>query len=232
MSPSRSNTDYQALLSALLLRIRDKEGAIRVQAVLALSKLQNPDELVHLPEIGEDGVPTAEGDLSFDDLILAGADSDMENPTKVLIDIMRHDPSAYVLAVLLPVLTAADSWSIARDSEVRRAALFQLQLVPQTLPYVLSRARDADPINRRLLYASCLAELPNMGVLTPSQRVLIVKYGCADREESVKKAATALLGKWAALGSGREGGEQIDGQEAVHEVSLHARLGFSLLSDR
>ena len=65
-----------------------------------------------------------------------------------------------------------------------------------------------------------------MGVLTPSQRVLIVKYGCADREESVKKAATALLGKWAALGSGREGGEQIDGQEAVHEVGLHTRLGF------
>ena len=93
-----SNTDYQSLLSALLLRVRDKEGAIRVQAVLALSKLQNPDELVHLPEIGEDGVPTAEGDLSFDDLVLAGADSEMENPTKVLIDIMRHDPSAYVPA--------------------------------------------------------------------------------------------------------------------------------------
>lgn len=82
-------------------------------------------------------------------------------------------------------------------SEARRVALLQTTLHPNTLPAVLSRARDIDPINRKLLYSTCLAELPSMLVLSLEQRAFIVRHGCKDREDAVRKAARALIAKWA-----------------------------------
>lgn len=72
-----------------------------------------------------------------------------------------------------------------------------LDLHPTTLPYIISRTRDADPINRRVIYAQALNELPSMAVLSPGQRNVITKNGLRDREDSVKKAAAKLIGKWA-----------------------------------
>lgn len=83
------------------------------------------------------------------------------------------------------------------SSEVRRAAMCNLDLHPTTLPYILSRSRDIDPINRKVIYAQSLAELPNMAVLSPEQRNIVIKNGLRDREESVKKTAAKLIGKWA-----------------------------------
>lgn len=83
------------------------------------------------------------------------------------------------------------------NSEVRRAAMCNLDLHPTTLPYILSRSRDVDPINRRVIYAQSLAELPNMAVLSPEQRNIIAKSGLRDREDSVRKSAAKLIGKWA-----------------------------------
>lgn len=75
--------------------------------------------------------------------------------------------------------------------------MFNLDLHPTTLPYILSRSRDIDPINRRVIYVQSLAELPSMAVLSPEQRNIIIKSGLRDREDSVKKTAAKLIGKWA-----------------------------------
>lgn len=75
--------------------------------------------------------------------------------------------------------------------------MFNLDLHPTTLPYILSRSRDVDPINRRVIYAQSLAELPSMAVLSPDQRNTIIKCGLRDREDSVRKTAAKLIGKWA-----------------------------------
>lgn len=83
------------------------------------------------------------------------------------------------------------------NSEVRRAALYQLDVHPTSLPYILSRTRDVDPIIRRFIYSHALAELPSMNILTREQRNTIVKSGLRDREDSVKKAAAKLIGTWA-----------------------------------
>lgn len=70
--PSSSDETYQALKTALLDRVRDKESTVRMQAVVALSKLQEADE----PDEDDD-------------------DEDPEqNVTQVLMDVLMHDPAA------------------------------------------------------------------------------------------------------------------------------------------
>jgi condensin complex subunit 3 len=61
---------YQKLKKSLFERVRDKEYSVRIQAVTALSRLQNADD-------EEDEV-------------------DGRTVSEKLIDIMQHDPSAYV----------------------------------------------------------------------------------------------------------------------------------------
>lgn len=62
---------YQNLRRSLLERVHDKESAVRVQAIVALAKLQGGD----------------------DDEEEEGGDGE-DNVTAVLLDILRHDPSA------------------------------------------------------------------------------------------------------------------------------------------
>jgi len=148
---------YELLRSCLLERIRDKEPSVRVQAVIALSKLQNS--------------ATIESDL---DLEASEDDEEEVSPTKALLRIMTHDASA----------------------EVRRAALFQLDLEPALLPSILSRTRDVDINNRRLAFQASLIDLPYAS-LSNEQKLQIIKSGLKDREAAVKKSATKLVGKWA-----------------------------------
>lgn len=70
-----SDDTYQHLKIALLDRVRDKESTVRMQAVVALAKLQEAD----LPDSDQDS----------DD------EEDPEsNVTQVLIDVLTHDPAA------------------------------------------------------------------------------------------------------------------------------------------
>ncbi|KAJ1955761.1 chromosome condensation complex Condensin, subunit G, partial [Dispira parvispora] len=66
---------YQELKERLFERIHDKEPAIRVQAVIALCRLQN----------GEEETPSGE----------------LDNVTKTLLNILRYDPSAEVRRAVL-----------------------------------------------------------------------------------------------------------------------------------
>lgn len=88
------------------------------------------------------------------------------------------------------------------NSEVRRAALYNLPRTAATLPYILSRTRDVDPILRRTVYHGSLASLPDPRVLTIAQREEVVRNGLGDREASVRKAAAGMLGGWVDLDDG------------------------------
>ena len=106
MRYSPSDELYQTLSGFLLERITDRESAVRVQAAVALARLQGDDE--------ED-----------------------TSTTRLLLHLLRHDPSA----------------------EVRRAALFNLTASPATLPYILERLQDVDATNRRCVYLGSLKML-------------------------------------------------------------------------
>lgn len=69
-----SDNTYQHLKAALLERVRDKESTVRMQAVVALSKLQEADE----PDDDDD----------------EEEDNPEHNVTQVLMDVLMHDPAA------------------------------------------------------------------------------------------------------------------------------------------
>ncbi|PWN53081.1 ARM repeat-containing protein [Violaceomyces palustris] len=155
---------FQSLKTFLLARAKDKESAVRVQAIIALAKLQASED--------EDAEKDEDGD-----------EDDVE---KVLINTLRFDPSA----------------------EVRRAALFNLTPTRSTLPFIVERLRDVDPINRRCVYLGSLTLLlqssaklaPTAGSskfgldrLTTEE---VVRIGLGEREASVKRAARKLVGTW------------------------------------
>ena len=86
-----SDGDYQAMREALLIRANDKEASIRVQAAVALCKLQDKDELDNR-EIFAERI----------EAMLAGEDDDDDTgrtPVEKLVDLMCCDPSAWVLTL-------------------------------------------------------------------------------------------------------------------------------------
>lgn len=87
------------------------------------------------------------------------------------------------------------------NREVRRAALFNLTPSPITLPALLMRTLDIDPINRRATFAHVLNDIPIQG-LSQSQREIAIARGLRDRIEGVKKAASRLVVKWAESSGG------------------------------
>ena len=77
---------YAKLRSALMERVRDKEPIVRVQAVIALSKLCNSED----PVEDEDGQPSG---------------------AEVLEDILAHDPSAYARVICFSSFDADDVYT-------------------------------------------------------------------------------------------------------------------------
>ncbi|KAI3616327.1 condensin subunit cnd3 [Moniliophthora roreri] len=81
--------------------------------------------------------------------------------------------------------------------EVRRAALLNIPLTPQTLPVIMTRMRDTDSITRKLVFSAVLkAKLEHPRRLTIAQREEIVKAGLGDREAAVRAAAGKLVTGW------------------------------------
>lgn len=103
--------------------------------------------------------------------------------------------------------------------EVRRVALLHTPLLPQTLPSILTRTRDMDPLVRSFLYAHILScptqhhtksastsrrpppnstfnRLNDPTQLTIDQRLKVVTDGLGDREDKVRAAAAQMLGSW------------------------------------
>ena len=88
-----------------------------------------------------------------------------------LLEILQHDPSA----------------------DVRRSLLLNLPLTPNTLPYLLERARDLDPTTRRALYSRLLPALGDFRHLSLSMREKLLRWGLRDRDENVRKATARLF---------------------------------------
>lgn len=80
--------------------------------------------------------------------------------------------------------------------EVRRAALVHLPFSPTTLPALLTRMRDVDPLTRKAVFTAVLSRLEHPRLLTIGQREQVVTQGLGDRADAVRVAAARLLGTW------------------------------------
>lgn len=177
-SPARllpcSEDLFGELRRSLLERARDKEVAVRVQALLGLTVYRDEE-----PE-----------------------DDDGEDVMELLLDALGCDPAASVLFLARPLPVCrlpADGRSSAlpAQSEVRQTALFLVPVTPQTLPLLLQRTRDVDPSIRRNAYLRPLsAEVLPPSRLSMAQREEIVRNGLGDRDDKVRKAAGGLVVSW------------------------------------
>lgn len=109
-----------------------------------------------------------------------------------LLEVLQNDPSA----------------------EVRRSLLVNLPIAPNTLPYLLERARDQDAATRRAVYARLLPALGDFRHLSLSMREKLLRWGLRDRDENVRKAAGRLFReRWvedcAGLPEKEEGGSTV-----------------------
>jgi condensin complex subunit 3 len=109
----------------------------------------------------------AEGEANSDD----SGDEAGAGLLQKLLDILQNDPSA----------------------DVRRTLLTNLPILPNTLPFLLERARDQDPATRRLLYSRVLPTLGDFRFLSLSMREKLLRWGLRDRDENVRKAAGKLF---------------------------------------
>ena len=109
------------------------------------------------------------------------------NETEAEADDSDDDSGAGLLDKLLDVLQNDSS------ADVRRSLLVNLPILPNTLPYLLERARDQDPATRRALYSRLLPSLGDFRHLSLSMREKLLRWGMRDRDENVRKAAGRLF---------------------------------------
>lgn len=88
-----------------------------------------------------------------------------------LLEVLQNDPSA----------------------DVRRSLLVNLPILPNTLPFLLERARDQDAATRRAVYSRLLPALGDFRHLSLSMREKLLRWGLRDRDENVRKAAGRLF---------------------------------------
>ncbi|KAK7737748.1 chromosome condensation complex Condensin, subunit G [Cytospora paraplurivora] len=88
-----------------------------------------------------------------------------------LLEVLQNDPSA----------------------DVRRSLLVNLPILPNTLPFLLERARDQDAMTRRAVYSRLLPALGDFRHLSLSMREKLLRWGLRDRDETVRKAAGKLF---------------------------------------
>ncbi|KAG9299295.1 hypothetical protein G9A89_013943 [Geosiphon pyriformis] len=99
---------------------------------------------------------------------------DIENDREVtdkLCEILQNDPSA----------------------EVRRAALSYVAHNEKTIPFLLERARDIDPITRRSVYTKTMEVIADFRILKIEDRENLLNCGLTDRDPVVKQACTKML---------------------------------------
>lgn len=88
-----------------------------------------------------------------------------------LLEVLQNDPSA----------------------DVRRSLLVNLPILPNTLPFLLERARDQDAMTRRAVYSRLLPALGDFRHLSLSMREKLLRWGLRDRDDTVRKAAGRLF---------------------------------------
>jgi hypothetical protein len=160
---------YEAFADAMLERSKDRAPAVRVQAVAALSRLQDVT--------GHDDDPADDERDSDDD---------------------AEDEEGYEHFYIDPVVARLVSLT-TRDpaKDVRKAALQALAVTPRTVAKIVSRAHDVRGDVRRTAFLVVAKNVPRR-MLTGAQMARLLESGLADRSTSVKKAAGELLAAWVA----------------------------------
>lgn len=79
--------------------------------------------------------------------------------------------------------------------DVRRAAMLNLIKTPNTLSYILERARDINSVNRRLVYSRVLKSMDLQCFEKIDFKILdqLIKWGLEDRDDSVRNACEKLI---------------------------------------
>ena len=80
-----------------------------------------------------------------------------------------------VLQVLLYALRNDSSAS------VRKGCLANIEITKDTIPYVVERIRDVDPMIRRYVYKNSMKEIGNFLVFSIQDRETILSWGLKDR---------------------------------------------------
>ncbi|POS88035.1 hypothetical protein EPUL_000644 [Erysiphe pulchra] len=99
------------------------------------------------------------------------SENDDEGSIQKLCGVLQNDPSA----------------------DVRRSLLTNMPILPNTLPFLLERARDQDQNTRRALYSRLLPALGDFRHLSLSMREKLLRWGMRDRDENVRKATHKLF---------------------------------------
>ncbi|RMD40589.1 hypothetical protein DV735_g4526, partial [Chaetothyriales sp. CBS 134920] len=103
------------------------------------------------------------------------------------------------------------------NADVRRKLLLTLPITPNTLPYLLERARDKDAPTRRALYSRLLPKLGDFRHLSVSMREKLLRWGLRDRDELVRKATARLFSeRWIE--------DSLDDKNKIHAASIPALL--------
>lgn len=112
-------------------------------------------------------------DTGFDTNNSTSNDEEENDATQQLLSIIQNDPSA----------------------DVRRAAMLNLVITPKTISYILERAHDVNPINRRLVYSRTLKKLGLDCFSKLESKILnqLIKWGLEDRDDSVRTACERLI---------------------------------------
>ncbi|KAJ1963954.1 chromosome condensation complex Condensin, subunit G [Dipsacomyces acuminosporus] len=102
----------------------------------------------------------------------SGEDADGGEVTEALLSLLQHDPS----------------------SEVRRAVLLNIEKNQSTLPFILERARDVDPTNRKCLFLKVLPPI-DYHLLSIEDRERLLSAGVNDRDSNVRRACIRMIGE-------------------------------------
>ncbi|KAL2062694.1 hypothetical protein VTL71DRAFT_5766 [Oculimacula yallundae] len=189
-TPSTRLTSH--LMNAVLPLLASKEKFVRYRSTQLISHIINSleaidDDLFQLLRHGllkrihdKEAMVRVQavlglGRLAGNEVEGEAADSDDEESGSGLLDrlldVLQNDPSA----------------------DVRRSLLVNLPILPNTLPFLLERARDQDPATRRALYSRLLPALGDFRHLSLSMREKLLRWGLRDRDENVRKAAGKLF---------------------------------------
>ena len=230
-TPSTRLTSH--LMSAILPLLTAKEKFVRYRSTQLISHVINSleaidDDLFQLLRHGllkrihdKEAMVRVQAVLGLGRL--AGNEADGEAD-----DSDDDDSGAGLLEKLLDVLQNDPS------ADVRRSLLVNLPILPNTLPFLLERARDQDPATRRALYSRLLPALGDFRHLSLSMREKLLRWGLRDRDENVRKAAGKLFReRWIEDCAGTaQAGEGQEGEAATGEAKPPSFDGLLELLER
>ncbi|KAI9852004.1 MAG: hypothetical protein M1838_002127 [Thelocarpon superellum] len=182
------------ILSLLLPLLSAKEKTVRFRSTQLISHIINSldsidDDLFQLLRVGllkrirdKESMVRVQAVLGLGRLAGNETEGDAQE-----LDSDDDDDAGGLMDTLLEALQNDPS------ADVRRSLLLNLPLTPNTLPYLLERARDQDAATRRTLYSRLLPALGDFRHLSLSMREKLLRWGLRDRDENVRKAAAKLF---------------------------------------